>query len=782
MKTIFAVFLLTCVLAAQEKKPWFGISMEVVNDVSAAGKIFKLGILIKDVFADSPAQKAGIRKGDIIVSIEGANLEGLESKDLLPAYSRFITSKKPGDVLKVTLVREDVTLNGKINGKESADDTMLKTPFDFLKKSQDGTKIELSGEKKLVIAQINVTLEPRREAAPFLKQFPPNDKIFPEFASKSSDEEKLARALVKEMGIEDKYEDTLARLRKTHASVDVFRSPVTAYVHTEPFKMRYVADEIFSQLDDCKTDKLADLARRFDGIAERVPNQPLKTDLDAKGHIGQIIDRIAKSREAMKKALAPLADEEIKFIKENFKGLSDFFSENIFVDTDENKDRKENNLKIIRLAAKIDVEEVINAFQILLPLADKNYLTALKKALDVTTMDTKTDIGRVIVSGKEGAWHREPAALFIDVGGNDFYSNNSGSSGDDLVSVLIDLDGDDAYESCVDYRQGTGLLGIGMLIDLSGNDSYVGKRWSQGTGIMGAGALFDFGGKDTYRGHEFVQSVALCGIGLCADLGEGDDYFHANSMSQSLALARGYSFLLNEKGNDSYYCKGKYLTNYGDEGIFDSWSQACALGFRGIASAGIAVLYDASGNDKYEAGNFSTGGGYYYGWGIFKDENGNDNYIGSRYNQGFTAHQACGYFEDSAGDDVYTTRQGVAQGLAWDECVTVFIDKAGKDSYSGGGSFSQGASAHNSICIFIDSGGDDMYTYPAGQAHSSPNDYHGGTSFSLFLDVGSSGDKINSAAKQDTIKFQDEYGFACWTKSDIASLTKKYKDLIEKKK
>ena len=151
-------------------------------------------------------------------------------------------------------------------------------------------------------------------------------------------------------------------------------------------------------------------------------------------------------------------------------------------------------------------------------------------------------------------------------------------------------------------------------------------------------------------------------------------------------------------------------------------------------------MVDEAGADRYEAGNFSQGGGYYYGIGALCDRGkGNDLYIGSRYDQGFAAHQAVGYFHESGGDDVYLTRNAVAHGLAWDECVTMFIEDGGDDTYQGGG-FSLGASAHNAICVFWERRGDDTYLRgPLG--HAGGNDYHGGTSLSVFVDEGRGKDR-----------------------------------------
>jgi hypothetical protein len=89
-------------------------------------------------------------------------------------------------------------------------------------------------------------------------------------------------------------------------------------------------------------------------------------------------------------------------------------------------------------------------------------------------------------------------------------------------------------------------------------------------------------------------------------------------------------------------------------------------------------------------------------------------------------------------NDTYETRNAVAHGLAWDESVSFFIDRGGNDHYRGGG-FSLGASAHNSICVFHDRAGEDTYLR-GGFGQAGGNDYHGGTSLSLFLDTGGAQD------------------------------------------
>lgn len=70
----------------------------------------KKGILIAQIYVDSPAAKAGLKEGDIIVALEGESVETMSQliKDLF--------KYRPGDTIKLTIIRDlvkstvDVTL------------------------------------------------------------------------------------------------------------------------------------------------------------------------------------------------------------------------------------------------------------------------------------------------------------------------------------------------------------------------------------------------------------------------------------------------------------------------------------------------------------------------------------------------------------------------------------------------------------------------------------------------------------------------------------------------
>lgn len=480
-----------------------------------------------------------------------------------------------------------------------------------------------------------------------------------------------------------------------------------------------------------------------------------------------LFQAVKKTRD---EAFSQITAEDQKFLEENVDELFSNVSDGLDLQMDTDAQRSQRNLKVLQIAERVDFVKLFDGAKLLWRASADDYLddleSATRKAWEAagrpegTFINRDSPVGKIIVGGTGNTWYSEDAAILLDLGGNDFYTNNAGSPrGNKMpVAMLVDFGGDDAYEATFDWTQGAARMGHGMLIDRKGNDSYVGRAWAQGAAVLGTALLLDESGNDTYRADAFAQGVAAWGIAVHLDY-DGNDSYNARILGQGVALAGGAGWLLDAKGDDDYYAKGARQTSYGDIGIFDSWSQGCSMGFRGLQSGGVALLYDGAGKDRYEAGNFSQGGGYYFGIGMLRDAgNDNDVYIASHYGQGFAAHEAVGFFEDMGGNDSYTTRHAVAQSTAWDESITAFIDHGGDDVYDGGASFSQGASAHNGFALFLDMGGKNRFVYHVPQGTSGPNDYHGGTSFSLFVASEDKGNSYVSKMAPSSIRINGDSG------------------------
>ena len=76
------------------------------------------GLLIKDVVKESPAEKAGLQKDDIIKSFDGKALS--EPQDLYDA----VTAKKSGDEVKLQIVRSGKSKNVKVTLGEKKEKSM----------------------------------------------------------------------------------------------------------------------------------------------------------------------------------------------------------------------------------------------------------------------------------------------------------------------------------------------------------------------------------------------------------------------------------------------------------------------------------------------------------------------------------------------------------------------------------------------------------------------------------------------------------------------------------
>jgi hypothetical protein len=169
------------------------------------------------------------------------------------------------------------------------------------------------------------------------------------------------------------------------------------------------------------------------------------------------------------------------------------------------------------------------------------------------------------------------------------------------------------------------------------------------------------------------------------------------------------------------------------------------IGLRNFVSGGWGFLYDGSGQDEFESGTFSMGGGYYFGLGTFiNDGIDNDQYRGARYTQGFAAHYAIGSFLDVGGNDIYRSSSFVGEGIAWDLSLALFEDRAGNDTYKTC-EHCLGVASQNSMAIFYDAGGEDHYEGPYLPYQGTRyNDYHGGQSFGFFFDLGHGRDDYQS--------------------------------------
>jgi hypothetical protein len=399
----------------------------------------------------------------------------------------------------------------------------------------------------------------------------------------------------------------------------------------------------------------------------------------------------------------------------------------------------------------LDRARLLAVTDALLRLAEPRFLDGLPRRLararneagralgdDVFAVVGTEPRNRVVLSGRRSTTHATPAALIVDLGGDDRYERAAVvDTPEQLASVVLDLGGDDTYLGATPgpaYAAG----GVALLVDREGDDVYESRRLGQAASALGSAVLVDLAGDDTYRAHDYAQGHSLCGLALLVDLA-GDDTYAAWAYAQGGGLGYGLSALVDGDGNDRYLADLRWPDVYGNSGpeIYHGASQGYCTGMRPEVAGGIAALLDlGGGEDRYQSGNFSQGGGYYFSFGLLYDGGGDDENFGTRYSQGFGVHQAVGVRWDADGNDSYTCRSVAHTGMAWDEGVGYLLDDGGDDTYRVG-DLACGGAAQTGVAVCIDGGGADTYrTGRAGQGTTGGSEYHDKPALGVLLDLG----------------------------------------------
>ena len=750
--------------APAREPAWFGAVLTGTALEAAAQAAAQDGIVaavrLDSVVPGGPAGRSGFRTGDLLVTVAGKRL-GDDPDGARSALVDLLATHGPGDRLAAGFLRREATWTRDGQPVHAVDPAALEEGL------AAGKRTDLSLTVAWSLHEREVVLGRRPEAAG--AQLPPTEQLYAHYSADEAPLRVDIAAAVEAAGLGADQADLRARLARLADTGDGSSNHLVPLVHREPWRLPALAGAMGADLLTAVRLEQGALLRGLGPRLARVADlsSPAVADTPAppakgaglEAHLAWMEGILAQAAGQVEASLAGVEPSAREHVRAHWRDLADRFDDHIYLHLDPDTDRYARNRATIAAGEAVDPAPLLAVPALFEPLLDPDYLEVLSQELYKAKKDVwaaevlshPTPYGRIVVGGKDDDVHRwgrqgedspagDAVALFLDLGGSDLYADGVGTTVNQAgvpripVSVLIDLEGDDVYESTQDGSLGAGVLGVGLVIDLVGEDSYVGTRWSQGAGFLGLGLLLDGAGNDRYRIQTQGQGIAAWGIGGIVD-GYGDDRYEALRYGQAVGLAGGVGLCLDGWGDDEYYAKGRWPTGYGTPGVFEGWSQGCGVGFRGDASGGLGLLCDGAGQDRFEAGNFAQGGGYYFGFGgLWNFGLADDVYIGSRYDQGFSAHQAVGWFLETGGDDRYETRNAVAHGLAWDESVTWFEDRAGEDLYRGG-AFSLGAAAHNSISVFLEGAGDDVYLRgPLGRAGG--NDYHGGTSLAWFQDQG----------------------------------------------
>ena len=328
-------------------------------------------------------------------------------------------------------------------------------------------------------------------------------------------------------------------------------------------------------------------------------------------------------------------------------------------------------------------------------------------------------------------------AVVIDLNGDDTYAGAplglaTGRLG---VGLLIDHDGDDVYQ--LDMGSGgAGFGGLGILFDAKGNDVYMGNRLTQGAAIGGLGLLLDAAGNDRYTSHGFAIGFGgPLGVGAVIDI-TGDDHYQCGDAYPSAYNAQDAP--TGKPGDPLYQYDCFGLGAGSGQRILTKKLEWQAYSLAG----GWGLLLDIEGRDHYASANFSQGQGYFFGAGTKLDLDGDDEHQAARYGHGASAHFGVGLFIDHHGDDRYGSSGPFYNGgVAWDSSVSLMIDAGqGHDTYAFDQSTGLGRADYSGWGLFIDEGGADQYQAKSGFGDSSEKsvagffDLEGKDTYTLPLD------------------------------------------------
>jgi len=268
-----------------------------------------------------------------------------------------------------------------------------------------------------------------------------------------------------------------------------------------------------------------------------------------------------------------------------------------------------------------------------------------------------------------------------------------------------------------------GVLGCGIVYAAGDGDHYYKTgHWGLGAGLFGLGALIDEGGDDVYEMASVGEGAAFFGAGLLLDAAGDDTYNLREGDGQGFGGPGGIGVLADRSGNDTYYAepdaqKAGRADYHSKEKIAVSNAQGVGSGRRGdisdghVWAGGLGALIDVEGNDRYAAGNFSMGLGYWYGTGLLWDGGGDDVYRSVYFTQGSGAHFAIGALIDEGGNDRHELWEtaGAALAFGWDVVNAFLIDRGDGNDFYEADRISVGVAEVRSNAFFLDEGGDDTY-------------------------------------------------------------------------
>lgn len=116
------------------ERGWVGVYLQPFPRELATfmGLVGKRGLLVSDIAADSPAERAGIRSGDVIVSFGGTEVEA-EQDEGINRFAQLVSALSPGERVPVILMRDRQprTVTVEVGTQPAVDAREVETGFGF---------------------------------------------------------------------------------------------------------------------------------------------------------------------------------------------------------------------------------------------------------------------------------------------------------------------------------------------------------------------------------------------------------------------------------------------------------------------------------------------------------------------------------------------------------------------------------------------------------------------------------------------------------------------------
>lgn len=100
-----------------------GVSIRDVQPAEAGGDRASQGVLVDDVRRDSPAEKAGVKRGDVIVEFDGEHVRSARQ------FSRLVQETVPGRTVKATILRDGKRSDVQVTPDDRRSDMMISGDF-----------------------------------------------------------------------------------------------------------------------------------------------------------------------------------------------------------------------------------------------------------------------------------------------------------------------------------------------------------------------------------------------------------------------------------------------------------------------------------------------------------------------------------------------------------------------------------------------------------------------------------------------------------------------------